>query len=94
MVERFNRTILNNLSLLLSRDQQYWDRKLLLFLLAYRSTAHEATGYFPSQMLFSRDLRLLADLLFGRPPDALSSSEEYVDKLQAQIEEVYRVAKY
>lgn len=34
MVERFNRTILNNLSLTVSRNQQDWDLELPLFLLA------------------------------------------------------------
>ncbi|GFX53983.1 retrovirus-related Pol polyprotein from transposon 412 [Trichonephila clavipes] len=67
MVERFNRTILNNLSLMVSKNQQDWDQKVPLFLLAYRSAVHETTGYSPSQMLFGRDLRLPAcDLLFGR----------------------------
>ncbi|GFS73665.1 retrovirus-related Pol polyprotein from transposon 412 [Trichonephila clavipes] len=67
MVERFNRTILNNLSLMVSKNQQDWDQKVPLFLLAYRSAVHETTGYSPSQMLFGRDLRLPCDLLFGRP---------------------------
>ncbi|GFY18289.1 retrovirus-related Pol polyprotein from transposon 412 [Trichonephila clavipes] len=58
MVERFNRTILNNLSLMVSKNQQDWDQKVPLFLLAYRSAVHETTGYSPSQMFFGRDLRL------------------------------------
>ncbi|GFW30483.1 retrovirus-related Pol polyprotein from transposon 412 [Trichonephila clavipes] len=58
MVERFNRTILNNFSLMVSKNQQDWDQKVPLFLLAYRSAVHETTGYSPSQMLFGRDLRL------------------------------------
>ncbi|GFU60856.1 retrovirus-related Pol polyprotein from transposon 412 [Trichonephila clavipes] len=33
MVERFNRTILNSLSLLVSSNQQDWDKKLPFFLL-------------------------------------------------------------
>ncbi|GFV90829.1 retrovirus-related Pol polyprotein from transposon 412 [Trichonephila clavipes] len=86
MVERFNRTILNNLSLMVSKNQQDWDQKVPLFLLAYRSAVHETTGYSPSQMLFGRDLRLPCDLLFGRPPDTPSSPEEYVQNLQARFE--------
>ncbi|GFX88073.1 retrovirus-related Pol polyprotein from transposon 412 [Trichonephila clavipes] len=82
MVERFNRTILNNLSLMVSKNQQDWDQKVPLFLLAYRSAVHETTGYSPSQMLFGRDLRLPCDLLFGRPPDTPSSPEEYVQNLR------------
>ncbi|GFV78938.1 retrovirus-related Pol polyprotein from transposon 412 [Trichonephila clavipes] len=47
----------------------------------YRSAFHETTGYFPSQMLFGRDLRLPADLLFNRPPDAPLACEEYIKQL-------------
>ncbi|GFV02306.1 hypothetical protein TNCV_4192201 [Trichonephila clavipes] len=52
MVERFNRTILNNLSLMVSR-QQDWDQESSLFLLAYRSAVHETTGYSPSPNAFA-----------------------------------------
>ncbi|GFW27160.1 hypothetical protein TNCV_93861 [Trichonephila clavipes] len=93
MVERFNRTILNNLSLMVSKNQQDWDQKVPLFLLAYRSAVHEITGYSPSQMLFGRDLRLPCDLLFGRPSDTSSSPEEYVQNLQARFEDVHNLAR-
>ncbi|GFW81996.1 retrovirus-related Pol polyprotein from transposon 412 [Trichonephila clavipes] len=93
MVERFNRTILNNFSLMVSKNQQDWDQKVPLFLLAYRSAVHETTGYSPSQMLFGRDLRLPCDLLFGRPPDTPSSPEEYVQNLQARFEDVHNLAR-
>ncbi|GFT72407.1 retrovirus-related Pol polyprotein from transposon 412 [Trichonephila clavipes] len=51
------------------------------FLHAYRRAVHETTGYSPSQMLF-------ADLLFIRPPDAPLGLEEYIEKLQARMEEM------
>ncbi|GFV79398.1 uncharacterized protein TNCV_1903701 [Trichonephila clavipes] len=81
MVQRFNRTILNSLYLLVSSNQKDWDKKLPFFLLAYRSAAHETTGCSPSQMLFGRDLRLPADLPFSRPPVAPLAPEEYIEKL-------------
>ena len=93
MVERFNRTIFNNLSLLVSRNQHDWDLKLPLFLLAYCSAVHETTGYTPSQMLFGRELRLPCDLFFGRPPDTPSSPEEYLRDLQARFENVHNFAR-
>ncbi|GFU49592.1 retrovirus-related Pol polyprotein from transposon 412 [Trichonephila clavipes] len=76
MVENFNRTILNSISLLVSSNQQDWDKKLPFFLLAYRSAVHETTDYSLSQMLFGRDLRLPTDLPFSRPPDAPLAPEE------------------
>ncbi|GFW50306.1 retrovirus-related Pol polyprotein from transposon 412 [Trichonephila clavipes] len=81
MIERFNRIILRSLSLLESSNQKDWDKKLPFFLLAYGSAVHETTGYSPSQMLLGRDLRLPADILFSRPPDAPLATEEYVEKL-------------
>ncbi|GBM18137.1 Retrovirus-related Pol polyprotein from transposon 297 [Araneus ventricosus] len=61
MVERFNRTILNHLSLFVSKNQTDWDTHLPLFLLAYRSADHEVTGFTPADMLFGRTLRLPCD---------------------------------
>ncbi|GFV69215.1 retrovirus-related Pol polyprotein from transposon 412 [Trichonephila clavipes] len=44
-------------------------------------------------MLFGRDLRLPADLLFSRPPDAPLVPEEYIEKLQARKEEIHHLAR-
>ncbi|GFU66150.1 retrovirus-related Pol polyprotein from transposon 412 [Trichonephila clavipes] len=89
-VEKFDRTILNSLFLLVSSNQQDWDKKLPL---SYRSAIHETTGYSPSQMLFGRDLRIPADLLFSRPPDAALAPEKYIEKLQARMEEIHHLAR-
>ncbi|GFW87605.1 retrovirus-related Pol polyprotein from transposon 412 [Trichonephila clavipes] len=93
MVERFNRTILNSISLLVSSNQQDWDKKLPFFLLAYRRAVYEQTGYSLYQMLFGRDLRLPADLLFSRPPDAPLVPEEYIQKLPARMEEMHHLSR-
>ncbi|GFX05450.1 retrovirus-related Pol polyprotein from transposon 412 [Trichonephila clavipes] len=93
MVERFNWTILNILSLPVPNNQQDRVKKLPLFLLAYRSAIHETTDHSPSHMLFGRDIRLPADLLFSRPPDASLAPEEYVEKLPVRMEEMHRQAR-
>ena len=75
---------------MVSRNQQDWDFKLPLFLLAYRSAVYETTGYTPSLMLFGRELRLPCDLFVGHLPDTLSSpEEEYLRDLLVCFEHVH-----
>ncbi|GBN89634.1 Retrovirus-related Pol polyprotein from transposon 412 [Araneus ventricosus] len=93
MVERFNRTILNHLSLFVSKNQTDWDTHLPLFLLAYRTADHEVTGFTPADMLFGRTLRLPCDILFGRPSDTSSSPNEYLNNLEARLESVHAFAR-
>ncbi|GFU48971.1 retrovirus-related Pol polyprotein from transposon 412 [Trichonephila clavipes] len=92
MVERFNRTILNRLTLV-SSNQKNWNKKLPFLLPAYRSAVHGTTGYSPSQMLFERDIHLPADLLFSRQPDAPLAPQNYVENFQAQMEEIHHLAR-
>ncbi|GFU96947.1 paraplegin [Trichonephila clavipes] len=61
--------------------------------MGFWSAIHETTSYFPSQMLFGRDLHLPADLLLSWPPDAPLAPEEYVEKLQARMEEMHYLAR-
>lgn len=93
MVERFNRTILNHLSMFVSKNQTDWDAHIPMFLLAYRSAVHEATGWTPSEMLLGKSLRLPCDLMFGRPSDAPSSPDQYVRDLETRLEKIHSFAR-
>ncbi|GBN80548.1 Retrovirus-related Pol polyprotein from transposon 412 [Araneus ventricosus] len=93
MVERFNRTILNNLSLFVSKNQTDWDSHFPLFLLAYRSADHEVTGLTPAEMLFGRTLLLPCDILVGRPCNTPCSPNEYLNNLEALLESVHSFAR-
>ncbi|GBM97044.1 hypothetical protein AVEN_233692-1 [Araneus ventricosus] len=93
MVERFYRTILNHLFLFVSNNKTDWDTHFPLFLLAYRSADHEATGFTPADMLFRRTLLLPCDILFGRPSDTPSSPNEYLNNLETRLESVHAFAK-
>ncbi|GFX39785.1 retrovirus-related Pol polyprotein from transposon 297 [Trichonephila clavipes] len=93
MVERFNRIILNSLSLLVSSNQQNWDKKIALFPACLQERRSRETGYSPFQMLFGRDLYLSADLQLSQQPDAPLVHEEYVEKLQAWMKEIHHPAK-
>ncbi|GBM26372.1 Retrovirus-related Pol polyprotein from transposon 412 [Araneus ventricosus] len=93
MVERCNPTILNHLSLFVSRNHIGYDTHLPLFLLANRSADHEVTGFTPADMLFGRTLRLPCNILFGRPSDTPSSSNEYLNNLDTRLEGVNAFAR-
>ncbi|XP_074029272.1 uncharacterized protein [Leptinotarsa decemlineata] len=69
MVERHNRTISNYLSMFVSENQRDWDKLVPLFLLAYKSSQHDVTGYTPSMLLTGRELKLTIDVLCGSPSD-------------------------
>lgn len=69
MVERFNRTLAQELAAFCRDGQTEWDRKLPLLLMAYRSAEHEATAYTPARLMLGREIRLPVDLVTGRPPD-------------------------
>ena len=94
-VERHHQTILNYLAKFVSEDQKDWDNWIPMFLLAYRSSKHEATGASPAELYFARDLRLPLDLLRGAPPinEENGSSEEFIQKLKRKLDSVHDSAR-
>ena len=91
-VERQHQAI-NNFAKYISENQKDWDRWVPMFLLAYRSSKHESTGMTPAEFYFAHDLRLLLDLLRGGPSklqeERSSSEENFVENLQAKLEEIH-----
>lgn len=50
-----------------------------MFLLAYRSSKHAATGVIPSGFYFGKDLRVPLDLLQEKPPDLCKKESQSVN---------------
>ena len=87
MVERYNRTLENQLALFVNSNQNDWDERLPLLLIAYRSAVHESTGCNPAKLMMGRELRLPLDLTYGRPDDQLwQCTTEYGQTLEETIE--------
>ncbi|GFX05702.1 retrovirus-related Pol polyprotein from transposon 412 [Trichonephila clavipes] len=90
----FDSAVCNRLCEILAIDKT---RKTALYpqsdSMVEKSAIHETTDHSPSQMLFGRDLRLPADLLFSRPPDAPLAPEENIEKSQARMEEMHHLAR-
>ncbi|XP_038058673.1 uncharacterized protein LOC119729953 [Patiria miniata] len=82
MVERFNRTLVNIVAIMM-KDQgnkKDWDRELPFATAAYRSTPQESTGETPNMVMLGREVSLPIDLTIGEP----SAEEETQDLDYAQ----------
>ena len=96
MVERFNGTIKHLLRKLVSNPDVEWDNCITYVLWAYRGTIHKSTGYSFFQLLFGKTMRMPLDQLVrfwkGKEGEDASSTSEYVQTLQANIELVRDLA--
>ena len=84
MVELLSRILEAMLSKFVQESQRNSDQILPLLAMAYRSAIHESTGCTPNELMFGRDVRLPADLMFGSPPvpavppDSAPTTEEII----------------
>ena len=95
-VERFNKTLINMLSMYCQSDQTKWDQYLQQVMMAYRSSVNSSTGKTPNLMVLGREVVLPMQAVVGKP----SSNEVdnfdvdgYVSKLQANMVKVRDVAR-
>ena len=94
MVERFNRTLENQLAIFVQHHQKDWDDHVPLLMMSYRSAVHESTKQTPAKLMFGREVNLPLDLLFGRPPnEKVKSVDDYVEMLEKRLENVYEFAR-
>jgi len=90
LVERWNRTLVNSLSLYVAENHRDWDRYLEFICLAYRSVQHEATAEAPCRIMLGRSIRGPAELNFPTPPGEPATTEtQYVLNLQQKLSEVH-----
>ena len=96
MVERYNRTLGQELAKYCQEGQEDWDLKISLLLMAYRSAEHEVTGYTPARLMCGRELRLPVDLVTGRPPDESmpTTVTPYATALQDRLREVHHQVRH
>ncbi|KRY26847.1 Transposon Ty3-I Gag-Pol polyprotein, partial [Trichinella spiralis] len=66
--ERFNRTLLDMLSIMVDGNQGQWDGMLPFVMLAYNSSVQESTGVTPAIAMLGPELRLPMDVQIENPP--------------------------
>ena len=90
LVERFNRTLLDLLSIASREDERNWDLCIPAVMLAYRTSVQESTGCTPYFLLFGREARLPVDVMFGLPPNVPPQPvHQYSKDLRARLDTAY-----
>ena len=94
MVERYNHTLEDSLSMYVAGHQRDWEDYVPYVLMAYRTARHEATGASPCQLMFGREPRVPVDLVLERPSDMEpSSTTRFASHLQGVMREVQQEAR-
>ena len=98
MVERFNKTLVTIVSLMLDpiKQQRDWDDQLKYACLAYRSSRHESTGETPNMLMFGREVSTPLDVMFEAPEDHEDEGEQtsdYVWELREQLRQAHEAAR-
>lgn len=92
-VERFNRTLLQMLGTLNTKEKSNWNDFVKPLVHAYNCTRNDVTGFSPYELMFGRQPRLPVDLAFGLPVNSQPESHsKYVQNLKNCLEESYKVA--
>jgi len=91
MVERFNRTSIQQLALFTANNQDDWNEHLPYFLMAYHASQHGATACSAALLMYGRELRATVDLLCGPTPERPDRppGEGYARQLEEGMEKVH-----
>ena len=93
LVERFNHTLCQSISMYVSRDQKDWDSHLPAILFGFRVSPHETTGDSPFYLLYGREPRLPVDVSLLPPSNVTNSIKEHRARIVQTIEEAHAIAR-
>ena len=90
VVERFNQTLLSMLSMAVEDHPWDWEDHLRQLCYAYNTSVHPGTGHTPFFLMYGRQARIPADVVFQIPHDHPSYHNQYVTKLQYTLRDAYQ----
>ena len=100
MIERFNRTLINMVAILLEDDttQKTWDEHLAVATSAYRASPHESTGETPNMLMLGRETKLPIDLTTQtleeeEEEEEDKENEDYAQKLRKNLQKAHERAQ-
>ena len=94
LVERFNRTLVNVVAILLEEDRgsREWDELLPYATSAYRSSPQESTGESPNMMMLGRETSLPVDLTMPEAPQD-EPLGDFAEDLRMRIQQAHQRAE-
>lgn len=87
-VERFNRTLKNELSKRLFTVGGQWDKMLSHIAFSYNTSVHSSTGYSPFFLAHGREARMPTETMFGGIASSHSvptSYDDFVDEVTKRM---------
>ncbi|PIK52328.1 hypothetical protein BSL78_10784 [Apostichopus japonicus] len=93
LIERFNRTLKDQLGKLLLQNNGTWDDYLGHVEFAYNTSTHSTTGFSPYFVIHGRDARIPATLIsspLSKPSSATGTPAEYCTSLQSRLQIAFR----
>ena len=94
-VERLHATMHSMIAKLVSGNQRDWDEKLPVVAFAYRTSVQETTRFTPFFLMFGREARVPADLVYGATPrpDENPDIPEFVKNKLEDLREAYSLTR-
>ena len=95
MVERFNKTLVNMVSVMLDpiRRQRDWDEFLPYATFAYRCTPHDSVGESPNMMMLGREVSIPIDLVTKCSEVQDDTCTDFAEKLRSNLQQAHGRAR-
>ena len=97
VVERFNRTLLSMLSIVLEDNPWQWEEQLREQLrkvcYAYNTSAHPGLGHSPFYLMFGCKARLPIDVAYGLPCNQPVSTSQHAQLLHQNLGKAYEAVR-
>ena len=91
-IERFHATMHGLIAKWVNSNHRDWDTKLPAVAFAYRSSVQESTGFTPFFLMYGREARVPADLVYGEPQTE-GPNNDFVVRQQENLCEAYTLVR-